>query len=407
MHFTIRQGYDVKVDGPPRQVVEDGPLVSSVALCGADFRGVRPKILVQADQAVAQGEVLFVDRHRPEVAFAAPVSGVIERIDRSTRGTFDYIVIRRDGDRTRTFDASGDVREVLLASGMWPSLIARPFGRIPDPDATPDAILVTAMDTSPLAAEPAVVISEALEEFQEGLQRLARLTAGQVFVCQAPGDPLIAAEQEHIHCVRFRGKHPAGLPGTHLDRLGLAGRPVWQIGYQAVISIGRLFRSGRPASDRVISIAGPAAGNPRLVRTVQGANLQELSAGATGGGGVRMISGSVLSGRTSSYLGFYHDQLCLLPEPPRKRGFPPGLRGYAGAAAPLLPSEAYERALSQDILPVPLMRALSVGDDETAENLGATDLLEEDVALLSYLCPSGNDYGALLRQTLDRIEAAR
>jgi Na+-transporting NADH:ubiquinone oxidoreductase subunit A len=69
----------------------------------------------------------------------------------------------------------------------------------------------------------------------------------------------------------------------------------------------------------------------------------------------------------------------------------------------LQPTEAFEAALPQNILPVPLMRALSIGDDEAAESLGATDLLEEDVALLSYLCPSGSDYGMLLRQSLDRI----
>ncbi len=49
------------------------------------------------------------------------------------------------------------------------------------------------------------------------------------------------------------------------------------------------------------------------------------------------------------------------------------------------------------------MRALSVGDWETAYRLGAADLLEEDVALLSTYCSSGADYGALLRRALDDI----
>lgn len=406
MHFIIRQGLDVKIEGSASQVVENGPSISTVALCGRDFGGVRPEFRVQPDQAVLQGETLFVDRHRPEVAFAAPVAGVVERIDRSARGSFDYIVIRRDDGGLRSFDLSGGVREVLLASGMWPALVARPFGRIPDPDATPEAILVTAMDTNPLAADPAVVVSAARDEFQEGLQRLTELTSGQVFVCQAPGDPLVAAEQEHIHCARFRGRHPAGLPGTHMDRLGLAGRPIWQIGYQAVIAIGRLFLNGQTSSERVVAVAGPAAKKSRLVRTVQGANLHELTADCVGDGGVRMVSGPVLSGRICSFLGFWHNQVCLLPGPSPKRGFLWRAWRSAGAVSALLPSESFERTLPQNILPVPLMRALSVGDDEAAEKLGATDLLEEDVAVLSYLCPSGSDYGALLRQTLDRLADA-
>jgi len=56
---------------------------------------------------------------------------------------------------------------------------------------------------------------------------------------------------------------------------------------------------------------------------------------------------------------------------------------------------------------VPLMRALSVGDVEAAERLGCLELVEEDLALLSYLCPGHADYGALLRQMLDEIAGRR
>jgi Na+-transporting NADH:ubiquinone oxidoreductase subunit A len=74
---------------------------------------------------------------------------------------------------------------------------------------------------------------------------------------------------------------------------------------------------------------------------------------------------------------------------------------------PTLPLEAFERAMPLDILPVPLMRALSVGDVEAAERLGCLELVEEDMALLSYLCPGHADYGALLRQMLDEIAGRR
>lgn len=404
MHFTIRQGLDLKIDGPPRQAIERGPEVATVALCGADFPKMRPKFHVETGQMVKQGETLFVDRHRPDIAFTTPVAGVVDRIDRSARGSFDYVVIRREGEvGARSFDLSADVRDVLLTSGLWPSLTARPFGRIPDPDAMAEAILVTAMDSNPLAADPAVVVSEAQQEFQQGLQVLTRLTQGQVFVCQTNGDPLFPAEQERIHCVRFSGRHPAGLPGTHLDMLGLANCPVWHIGYQAVIAIGRLYQNGRLSSERVVSVAGPDAKNPRLVRTVPGANLSALTAGETRGDRSRAVSGPILSGRVSQFLGFYHNQVCLMPEPSAVAGFLRWMWRFASGPQPLLPTEAFEAVLPQNILPVPLMRALAVGDDEAAERLGATQLLEEDVALLSYLCPSGADYGTLLRQSLDRI----
>jgi Na+-transporting NADH:ubiquinone oxidoreductase subunit A len=55
------------------------------------------------------------------------------------------------------------------------------------------------------------------------------------------------------------------------------------------------------------------------------------------------------------------------------------------------------------ILPTPLLRALAVGDQETARRLGCLELVEEDVALLSYVCPGRIDFGPLLRNVLNDI----
>jgi Na+-transporting NADH:ubiquinone oxidoreductase subunit A len=53
---------------------------------------------------------------------------------------------------------------------------------------------------------------------------------------------------------------------------------------------------------------------------------------------------------------------------------------------------------------MPLMRALSIGDVEAAENLGCLELIEEDVVSLTQICTSGADYGALLRHMLDELD---
>ena len=38
-----------------------------------------------------------------------------------------------------------------------------------------------------------------------------------------------------------------------------------------------------------------------------------------------------------------------------------------------------------------------------AARLGGLELIEEDLALLTHQCASGNDYGALLRDCLDTL----
>jgi len=59
------------------------------------------------------------------------------------------------------------------------------------------------------------------------------------------------------------------------------------------------------------------------------------------------------------------------------------------------------------LFPVPLLRALQLGDAERARELGALELVEEDLAALSSACVSNSDYGRLLRRVLDQLEAAR
>src|SRR5690606_19026231 len=177
-----------------------------------------------------------------------------------------------------------------------------------------------AMDTNPLAADPAVVIAAKKEAFANGLTLLARLTEGKVFVCQAEGAQLPKGQGGNISVETFAGVHPAGNPGTHIHFLDPvhAHKTVWTIGYQDVIAIGELFTTGKLNVERVVALAGPQVERPRLVRTRLGANLNELTEGQTKAGENRVISGSVFGGRRShgnlTFLGRFHTQISVLLE---------------------------------------------------------------------------------------------
>jgi Na+-transporting NADH:ubiquinone oxidoreductase subunit A len=60
-----------------------------------------------------------------------------------------------------------------------------------------------------------------------------------------------------------------------------------------------------------------------------------------------------------------------------------------------------------DILPTFLVRALLSEDDETAEKLGALELIEEDLALVSFVDPGKTDFAPVLRRALERMAADR
>jgi Na+-transporting NADH:ubiquinone oxidoreductase subunit A len=411
IRLRTRKGLDVQVGGEPIQKISEANAVSSVAVLGGDYPGLRPSLLVAAGDPVRLGQPLFLDRRHPDVLYTAPGGGIVTVVNRGERRTLASVVVSLDAEEDEVaFDAlpghalqNPDRARVvarLLESGLWTALRERPFGGVPGPGAVPRSLFITAMDTNPLAARPEFVIAAHARDFADGLAVLGCLTDGPVFLCKAVGAEVPAGEPERVTVAEFSGPHPAGLPGTHihfLDPVG-GGGTVWQIGYQDVIAVGRLFTTGRLWMDRVVAITGPAVHRARLVQTRLGANLDDLLRGEVGDDGCQIVSGSVLSGRRAteaqSFLGRHDVQVSVVPADGA---------GPASRPGPMLPLDTFDSAMPLGILPSPLLRALLVGDVDMARRLGCLELVEEDVALMSYLCPGGNDYGPLLRACLDDI----
>lgn len=411
--ITITRGFDIAAKGAPRQEIVPAP-AGALALLGEDLPGLRPVFHVEEGEPVRAGQSLFSDRRRPGITYTAPAAGTVRSITRGRRRSLDVLLIDAQGEEAVRFDPPkapdrASVIALLCESGLWPSLRARPFGRIPDPESSPQAIFVTAIDTAPLSPDPAVVIRPHADWFRRGAEALRHLTDGKVYLCARPGADL--PTPAGVETAGFKGPHPAGLAGTHIHHLHPVGNggSVWQIGYQDVIAIGCLFETGQLWTERVVAFAGPLAADPVLLRTRPGADLRELAKGRLREGGARLLSGSPLDGRPARYLGRYHRQVtAMAPRHPYERPKGPlsRLGRFLRTGPPaLVPNGAHERAAPARVLPVPFLRAIAIGDLEAARRLGALELVEEDMALLSHL--DGHDYGALLRQTLDELEAAQ
>lgn len=456
----IKRGIDLPITGAPRQEVVPAPAVAKVALVGPDSVGMRPRFAVEVGARVRRGEVLFTDRKRPEIRYTSPAAGTVVAIHRGARRAFQSVVVElsdaeRAGapaaDEVVTFQGLEDkspltlgrdaVRSLLTESGLWTAIRQRPFGKVADPGIVPRSIFVTAIDTNPLAASADVVLDqgEAKGHFGVGLIALSRLTDGVTWLCKRAGSTVEApgaATEANIRTEEFAGPHPAGNVGTHIHLLDpvCRGKTVWYVGYQDVVSIGRLISSGRLDVERIVSIAGPQAKDPRLVRTRVGASLDDLTRGELADGETRVVSGSVLSGRTSvgpafCYLGRYHQQVSLLRDARERRllaWMRPGLDRYSiipayasallgsrshafttstqGSERAIVPIGLYERVMPLDIQPSFLIKSLLVGDLERAEQLGALELEEEDLALCTFVCPGKVDFGPVLRGNLATIE---
>ena len=443
--FRIRKGLDLPISGVPEQHVATGASIRHVAILGDDYLGMRPSMRVQEGDRVVKGQALFEDKKNPGVLFTAPASGTVVAINRGERRILQSVVIGIDGDEQREFarydpedltTLSRDaVQAQLLESGLWTAFRTRPFSKSPVPGTEPAAVFVTAIDTNPLSVDPQPVILAQRKAFDAGLTVLTRLTSGKVHVCQASGGKLGGHSHGQVTFNEFAGPHPAGLVGTHIHFLEPVSltKQVWHLNYQDVIAIGKLFTTGELCAERVIALGGPQAVNPRLVRTLMGADIHELLAGETKAGENRLISGSVLSGRhavgAQAYLGRFHLQVSIVQEGREKELFGwvlPGADKFSvtrttlghflrhklfsfststhGGERAMVPIGNYERVMPLDILPTVLLRDLLAGDTDGAQALGCLELDEEDLALCTYVCPGKYEYGPVLREVLIRIE---
>ena len=442
--IKISRGLDLPISGAPEQVIHDGPKISQVALVGTDYPGMKPTMAVREGDRIALGQLLFTDKKNEGVRYTAPAAGTVLAINRGERRVFQSLVIDVDGDKSEKFASYTDDQlagldraaavDNLVSSGQWVALRTRPYSKVPAVGSVPSSIFVTAMDTNPLSADPAVIIARRSADFINGLKVLTRLTDGPVNLCIAPESGVAGDEVDGVRVVAFSGPHPAGLPGTHIHFLDpvSANKTVWTIGYQEVIAYGALFTTGQIDTQRVIALAGPQVLEPRLLATQLGANLNQFVIGELANDENRVISGSVLAGRKSAgkftFLGRYHDQVSVIRED-REREFLHYLRAGVnkhsaipifissltnklfnmtsstnGSERAMVPVGGYEDVTALDLLPVQLLRALIVGDTEMAQKLGCLELDEEDVGLYTYVCVGKYEYGPILRDNLTNIE---
>ena len=445
--IEVKKGLDLPITGAPEQRIDNAQPVRHVAILGTDYVGMKPTMEVQEGDKVKLGQLLFTDKKIDGVRFTAPAGGEVVAINRGEKRRLLSVVIKVDENEEAMTFASHDrgalgqldrqaVVDQLVESGLWTALRTRPFSRTPAIDSVPADIFVTAVDTHPLSADPAFIINENAQAFEDGLKVLTRLTEGNVFLCTGANASIPGGDVSGVKTESFAGPHPAGLVGTHIHYLSPVAlhKKVWHIGYQDVIAFGKLFVEGKLDISRIVAVGGPRAEKPRILRTRVGASTQELLAGEViKPDDTRVISGSVFSGAAAegklTYLGRFHNQISLLEEG-NKRTFMgwlslganrhsvmgiylskfKGLSNYApttstnGSERAMVPVGNYERVMPLDIMPTQLLRSLIVGDIEVAMQLGCLELDEEDLALCTYVCPGKYEYGPILRDNLTMIE---
>ena len=437
-NITLKRGLDIPISGEAAQKIKKAVVPDVVAVKPTDFRGLLPKLLVKEGDSVLAGTPVLADKLSPGIVFSSPVSGTVQAVVRGEKRKL--LEIRIKADETQKYvdfgiqkvkDLTGDqIKEALMKSGLWPALVQRPYGVLANPDIRPKAIFVSAFSTAPLAADIDYALRDEFDNIQTAVNALAKLTDGGIHVSfnsvNYNGTPFHKLENVIQHT--FTGKHPAGNVGIQIHHISpiRKGETVWTVSPLMLAAIGKLFNTGKYDMTRRIAVTGPKAVDPCYVTALPGmamADIKEFYDNSARD--IRFISGDVLTGTNvgeDGFLGFYDSQVTLIKEgrehemlgwakpfrsnlfsasrtyfswltPNRRYDMDTNLHGGVRA---FLMNDVYGKVLPMDIFPVYLTKACIAGDIDKMEKYGIYEVLEEDLALCEYVCPSKIDIQAII-----------
>jgi Na+-transporting NADH:ubiquinone oxidoreductase subunit A len=443
----LKKGHDILLEGEAEKAIDHDVQTNTIGVQPQNFIGMSPipKVVPEVGSTVKAGDTLFFDKKRPEIKYSAPVSGEVIEIKRGAKRAIAEIIILKDKEvQYRTFDkfdlANGsreDLVNYMLESGVWSFIRQRPFDLIANPADIPTNIFVSTFDSAPLAPDLNFVVAGKEASFQKGLDVLAKLTGGKVFLgLNAKGKNAPHAAFTSATGVErrwYNGAHPSGNVGIQIHHTAPVNgdNKAWVLGVQEVISIGTLFNEGKYDASRTVVITGAEVKNPKYVQTYIGANIGDLLKGNVEGEDCRMISGDVLSGKQTTaegFLNYFDDQITVIkegdyyemfgwllplaPRPSISKTYPNFLfKDYKftpdtnthGEKRAFVVTGQYEQVLPMDVYPQHLMKAILVNDFERMEGLGIYELSEEDVALCEFVCTSKQPLQAILREGLDAM----
>ncbi len=435
--IKIKKGLDIPLPGraDPAESVDVRPV--RVGIVPADFPGYTWKLLVKVGDKVGIGTPLMQAKEREGLMLVSPAKGEVAEVRRGERRRILALVVdcAMDGLETEKFtvaDTTESIIDALCRSGLWAMMRQRPYDIVPSPDVRPRDIFITAFDTAPLA--PALIGPDDLTALQAGVEMLARLTDGKVYLGVPFGSGISVPEAV---VTEFEGPHPAGNPGTQIAAIKPVnkGETVWTLDARTTVRMGRLKLDGELDVTTHVAVTGPQVENPGYASTTIGCDMTSLLRPfILKEGHNRVITGNVLTGEPVSpekdFLRHPWRQVTVIAEGdnadefmgwaslnPRKfsvkRSFPGFLRRHSGKfdfdarlrggrRAPIL-SEEYDHVFPMDIYPEYLLRAIADENIDRMEKLGIYEVAPEDFALPEFVDTSKLPLQQMVRDALANL----
>ena len=440
--IKLRKGLNIHLKGTAAETKRVVGACTEYVVRPDTFEGVVPKLVIHEGDRVEVGDALFVDKNRPEVRFASPVSGMVKAVERGERRKILGIKLQADevqafhdfGKRDVTSLSADEVKNALLEAGLFGYIYQLPYAVSADPQATPKAIFVSALRDMPLAGNFEYELQGNERDFQTGLTALSKMASTYLGIGKKQtADALVNAKD--VEVTVFDGPCPAGNVGVQVNHISPVnkGEEVWTVDPTFVIFFGRLFNTGKVNLLRTIALGGSAMASPMYVDALVGTPFAVVLKDAlVRQEDVRLINGNPLTGTMSSLedsVGVKTSEITAIPEGaeanemfgwimPRTNQFSTsrsyfswfmGKKEYdldarvKGGERHIIMSGEYDSVLPMDIYGEFLIKAIIAGDIDKMEQLGIYEVSPEDFALAEFVDSSKLELQRIVRQGLNML----
>ena len=434
--IKLRKGLDINLKGKAVDTI-GGPVgADEFALVPDTFPGLKPKVVVKEGDAVMAGDALFVDKLHPEVKFVSPVSGTVSLVERGERRKLLSVRVKADGqNRSREFNVKGDVKALLLESGLFGFFRSRPYDVTANPEDKPKAIFVSAFNSMPLSQDFEVALKGNEQAFQAGLSALAKIAPVNLGVSAKQNAAALTVAKDCTVTV-FDGPAPAGNVGVQINHVSPInkGEVVWTLGAEEVIFVGRLMLTGRVDLTRTIALAGAEVKAPQYYTALVGTPIKAIVNGKLNASDdQRIINGNVMTGfktSTDEFLAAHATEVNVIPEGahademlgwimPRFKEFSTSRSYFSwlmgkkkeynldarikGGERHMIMSGEYDRVFPMDIYAGYLVKAILSGDIDRQEALGIYEVAPEDFAIAEFVDSSKLELQRIVREGLDTL----
>jgi Na(+)-translocating NADH:ubiquinone oxidoreductase A subunit len=315
--MKFRGGYSVTLQGKPSGDVKILPEPEALYLPLKSKRFEFSNIFVKEGQKVDTGDILAVDPGNFEIPLLSPRAGTVRLSATEGHIVLEDIskvddVIDYDKDNIphilKKMGVDGEPRHKLLSLGAWQFFSDAYTGEVPDPMATPQAVIISTLSLEPFSTRGDVQLKSRLLQFTRGLEYLQSLLEYQPIYLVMP-----KLESEFANKVKeqIRGYAWAKLVEVPLeytrDNFNILARhiglkrsdgPIWSIRTEGILAVDRALTHAKASLVRIVSVAGPGVNNPEHVKVISGYPIDKIKQQYALEGQMRVIGGGFFTGDT-------------------------------------------------------------------------------------------------------------